>query len=74
MCLKQFILNAGSFYINSFRNPGKLGKNLIIILIIKLFVIFIVLKIFFFQDFLSLHFTNDEQKSKYVINSLTKNN
>ncbi|MBI5540653.1 MAG: DUF4492 domain-containing protein [Bacteroidia bacterium] len=70
--MKKFILNAGSFYLNSLRNPGKLGKNLIIILLIKLFVMFIVLKLFFFKDFLSTHFTSDEQKSEYVINSLTK--
>jgi hypothetical protein len=70
--LKQFILKAGSFYLNSFRNPGVLGKKLFVILFIKLFIMFAILKIFFFQDFLSSRFSSEEQKSEYVINSLTK--
>jgi hypothetical protein len=33
----------------------KLGKTLWVIILIKLFIIFVILKIFFFPDFLKTH-------------------
>ena len=59
------------FYYDGFRNMT-VGKNLWIIIIIKLVIIFLVLKIFFFPDFLKEKFSNDKQRSDYVINDLTK--
>ena len=32
---------------------------------------FVVLKWFFFPDFLKSHFENDKQKSEYIINIMT---
>ena len=40
------------FYYEGFRNMSWWGKRVWIIILIKLFVIFIILKIFFFRDFL----------------------
>ncbi len=60
------------FYIDSFTNMGKYGKRLFLIIIIKLIIMFGILKVFFFQDFLSTKATTDKQKSEYVINQLTK--
>jgi hypothetical protein len=37
-----------------------------------LFVIFIVLKLFFFPDFLKKNYKTDEQRSKHVLEQLTK--
>ncbi len=48
------------------------GKRLWTIIIIKLFVIFFVLKFFFFPDFLKTNFKTDEQRSNHVIEQLTK--
>ena len=70
--MKQFFKTVGSFYINSLFKPGVLGKKLYIIVFIKLFIMFAILKIFFFKDFLSSRFSSEEQKSEYVINSLIK--
>lgn len=50
-----------------------LGKKLVLILIIKLFIMFIVLKLFFFPDFLKTKFNSDKERSEYVIEQLTKN-
>lgn len=41
-------------YYDGFRNM-KLGKTLWAIILIKLFIIFVVLKLFFFPDFLGQH-------------------
>lgn len=49
-----------------------LGKKLWTIILIKLFIMFIVLKLFFFPDFLNSRFNNDEQKSEYVLEQLTQ--
>lgn len=44
----------------------KLVKTLVLILAIKLFLVFVVLKVFFFPDFLNERFDTDIQKSDYV--------
>ena len=59
------------FYYNGFKEMTY-GKNLWIIILIKLFVLFFILKLFFFKDFLDSKFENDKQKSDYVIEQLTK--
>ena len=62
-----------NFYIDGFRNLDKISIKLWIIIGIKLFIMFAILKLFFFPDFLNSRFDTDEQKSEYVIQSLTKN-
>jgi len=52
----------------------KTGKKLWIIIGIKLFIMFAILKIFFFNDFLSSKFDNDKDKGDYVIEQLTNIN
>jgi len=47
------------------------GKKLWLIIFIKLFIIFAILKLFFFPDFLDSKFTSDQDKSDYVIEQLT---
>jgi len=49
-----------------------LGKRLWAIIIIKLFIMFAILKLFFFKDFLNEKFDNEEDKADYVIEQLTK--
>ena len=63
--------NIFSFYINSFKNL-KLGKTLLLIVFIKLFIIFFILKLFFFPDFLKTKFNNDKERSDYVSKQLIK--
>ena len=64
--LKRFFL----FYYDGFKNMT-VGKRLWTIIIIKLFIMFAILKIFFFKDFLGNKFNNDEEKADYVIEQLT---
>ena len=47
------------------------GRKVWIIIIIKLFIIIVILKIFFFQDFLNKNFSNDKEKSEHVLDQLT---
>ena len=68
-----FINKIWHFYIDSFTNVGKNGRRLLFIVAIKLIIMFGILKVFFFKDFLSSKFSDDKQKSEYIINKLTNN-
>ena len=48
------------------------GKRLWVIILIKLAVIFLVLKLLFFPDFLGSRFKNDQDRSNYVIHQITR--
>ena len=59
------------FYIDGFRSMT-VGKTLWLIIGIKLFIMFVILKLFFFPNFLKSNFDNDSERSEYVIEQLTK--
>jgi hypothetical protein len=61
----SFIKKIFYFYLDGFRSMT-VGKKLWIIILIKLIIIFIVLRIFFFPDFLRSRFRDDKQRSDYV--------
>ena len=48
------------------------GKKVWIIIIIKLFIMFAILKIFFFPDLLQKKFETDKQRSEYIMDQLIK--
>lgn len=58
------------FYYDGFRSMT-VGKTLWIIIGIKLFIMFFILKLFFFRPELAKYKT-EEEKSKVVIENLTK--
>ena len=60
------------FYYEGFRSMT-VGRKLWLIILIKLFIIFIILKLFFFPDLLKKNFKTDEDRGNYVIQELTKN-
>jgi hypothetical protein len=59
------------FYYEGFRNMSGWGKKVWLIILIKLFIMFAVLKIFFFQDFLTSNFHTDKERSEHVLEQLT---
>ena len=63
--------NIFEFYFQGFKNMT-VGKKLWIIILIKLAVIFLILKLFFFPDFLKSNFDTDDERTNYVIKQLTK--
>jgi hypothetical protein len=60
-----------NFYYDGFRNMSLWGRKVWIIIIIKVIIIFAVLKIFFFPDFLRKNFKSDKQRSEYVLDQIT---
>ena len=53
------------------RNMSKLGRRLWLIAIIKLVIMFAVLKLFFFPNYLNQHCDTPEEKGDFVIERLT---
>lgn len=56
------------FYLQGFKSM-KLGKTLWLIILVKLFIMFFILKFFFFPRHLS-QFDTETKKNEYVVNEL----
>ena len=62
------------FYMEGFRNMT-LGKTLWAITLIKLFIMFFILRLFFFPNILQQKYDTDEERANQVIeNLITPNN
>ncbi len=59
-----------SFYYDGFTSMTW-GRQLWAIILLKLFIMFVILKIFFFPNLLKKDFANDKERSDYVIEQLT---
>ena len=59
------------FYRDGFRRMT-VGKTLWKIIIIKLLIMFAVLKLFFFPNFLKTNFETDQQRADYVLEQITR--
>jgi uncharacterized membrane protein len=68
--LINFLNKIYGFYGDGFKGMV-LGKKLWTIIFIKLFIMFAILKAFFFQDFLASKFNTKEEKSNYVLEQIT---
>jgi len=50
----------------------KLGRRLWLLIAIKLFILFGIVKWLFFPNYLKENFQNDDQRSAYILENLTK--
>lgn len=57
-----------NFYLDGFRSM-RVGKKLWLIIFIKLFIMFVVLKTWF-PDYLQTNFANDEARGQHVLTNL----
>lgn len=60
----------GNFYIEGFRNMTW-GRKLWGIILLKLFIMFVILRIFFFPNILKRDFDTDEERSRHVLEQIT---
>lgn len=67
------VLSIYRFYYDGFKSMT-VGKKLWAIIFIKLFIMFAILKVFFFPDFLHSNFKTNEDRSTYVLEQITKKN
>lgn len=68
MTMQGFWTNAFRLYYDGFRQMT-LGRTLWLVIIVKLVIIFAVLKVFFFKDFLAEH-SQEGQEAQFVASSI----
>lgn len=68
------VLKVFHFYFDGFSNMSTWGKRVWVIILIKVFIMFAILKLFFFPDFLKKNFENEKERSEYVLDQLTSSN
>ena len=68
--MKNALLHIWNFYVEGFRSMT-LGRTLWLIILVKLFIMFFILRLFFFPNFLSSQPT-DKDKEEYVAGELIK--
>ncbi|HON18910.1 MAG TPA: DUF4492 domain-containing protein [Salinivirgaceae bacterium] len=68
----EFLNRFWKLYYDGFRNMGQLGRNLWIIITIKLAIMFLVFKLIFFPNHLKHNFNSDADRGNHVIENLTK--
>ena len=66
---KPIYVRIWRFYLEGFREM-QLGKTLWLIILIKLFIMFFILKLFFFPNYLG-KFDGESAKEEHVSNELT---
>jgi len=71
--IKNILTKVFDFYADGFKNMSVSNRKLWVIIIIKLVIMFAILKIFFFPDFLDSKYHTDKEKSDYVIEQLINN-
>jgi len=59
------------FYLDGFRNM-RLGRTLWKIILLKLLIMFAVMKVFFFPNVLNTHYDNDKDRAEHVLHNLTR--
>lgn len=62
---------AFDMYYDGFRSMV-VGKTLWKLIFIKLFIMFGILKVFFFPDFLATRFDTDQERADHVLNNITR--
>ena len=69
--MSNFLQRLFRFYYDGFRSMI-VGRTLWIMIVIKLTIMFLILRIFFFPNFLKTNFETDEARSEYVLQELTR--
>jgi len=59
------------FYYDGFRSMV-VGRTLWKLIFIKLFIMFVILKTFFFPDYLATNFSTDDERADHVLTNLTR--
>jgi len=58
-----------NFYMDGFKGM-RVGKKLWLIIAIKLFIFFVIMKWLFFPNILQKNFSNDKQRAEHVLHNL----
>jgi len=71
---RNYLVRIFTFYYSGFREMPLWGRQLWLIIILKLFIMFAIFRLFFFPDYLQSNFSSDAERSQHVIEQLTGQN
>ncbi len=60
------------FYLDGFTNLPDWGRSIWFIILLKLFIMFFIFKIFFFQNKLKKEYNTDSERAEHVIQQLVQ--
>ena len=63
---RNLIRRMAMLYVDGFKGMGGLGKALWALILVKLVLIFLVMKLIFFPNFLGNNFDTDTERAQYV--------
>ncbi|MBK3517898.1 DUF4492 domain-containing protein [Carboxylicivirga marina] len=58
------------FYLEGFKSLSPWARTLWVIILVKLFIMFAILRLFFFRDTLKNRYDTDEERANHVIEEL----
>jgi len=67
--MKDTITKIWRFYVDGFKSMT-IGRVLWLIILVKLFIMFVILRVFFFPNYLNEHTTDSSQKDDFVSTQL----
>lgn len=67
----RLLRRIADLYIDGFRSM-KVGRELWLLIAVKLLILFGVMKIFFFPNYLKTQYDTDTERSAHVLDNLTK--
>ena len=59
------------FYVEGFKNLPDWARSVWFIILLKLFIMFVIFKLFFFQNKLKTEFSSEEERANHVIKQIT---
>jgi hypothetical protein len=59
-----------SFYIEGFKEMTW-GKTVWLVILLKLFIFFFIMKLFFFPDMLKERYKTDQERSQHILETIT---
>jgi hypothetical protein len=68
---RSFVYKAWHLYFDGFRDLSVWGRSVWIIILIKLFILFVIIRLIFMPDVLKKNYKTDEQRSRHVLENLT---
>jgi hypothetical protein len=68
--LSRMLRKIFRFYVDGFKRMTW-GRNLWGIILLKLFIMFVILRLFFFPDLLKRDFNSDEERARHVLEQIT---
>ncbi|MDE5913481.1 MAG: DUF4492 domain-containing protein [Muribaculaceae bacterium] len=70
--MKRMAVSIWRFYADGFRSMSEMGRQLWVIIIVKLVIFFFVFKLLFFPDILQRDYATDAERAAAVRDNLVK--